>query len=290
MKAAASDRTRLGAGSSFRDARTRARAPGSDQGHALRTTNPPADGPTDTVAAARHPAAVLPMTLVSAWVGAAGDGEPASTGAGSSCGGESHAAHQPYERSLRHRCRYDIYARLCPAPGPLPGPTTSAAWRHAFDEPPAAAHPSVRWNPNTPRWAAVGSNALAPPYGLLCTVLMGKHIDKIGYDKTAGYRTPPVLLAKRARTVTLASAWWLLPTYRRKRHAGCHALPCQLRRAPRLAKCGPIAAPAAATGVSGVAAVVCRVGLAARVRPVRCWPGPGDRCSAARLVIFADWP
>ncbi|NLP98554.1 prenyltransferase, partial [Mycobacterium tuberculosis] len=40
----------------------------------------------------------------------------------------------------------------------------------------------------TPRasWASL-------PYGLLCTtVLMGKHIDKIGYDEPLGIRTLPV--------------------------------------------------------------------------------------------------
>ena len=44
------------------------------------------------------------------------------------------------------------------------------------------------------------------PYGLLCTtVLMGKHIDKIPYDKPTGTRTVPVLLGEaRARTATLA--------------------------------------------------------------------------------------
>jgi 1,4-dihydroxy-2-naphthoate octaprenyltransferase len=44
------------------------------------------------------------------------------------------------------------------------------------------------------------------PYGLLCTtVLLGKHIDKIGYDEPLGIRTLPVILgATRARAVTLA--------------------------------------------------------------------------------------
>lgn len=43
------------------------------------------------------------------------------------------------------------------------------------------------------------------PYGLLCTtVLMGKHIDKIGYDEPLGIRTLPVILGDaRARAVTL---------------------------------------------------------------------------------------
>ncbi len=42
------------------------------------------------------------------------------------------------------------------------------------------------------------------PYGLLCTtVLMGKHIDKIGFDEPTGTRTLPVLLGEpRARQVT----------------------------------------------------------------------------------------
>ncbi|KAA8957717.1 prenyltransferase [Mycobacterium sp.] len=44
------------------------------------------------------------------------------------------------------------------------------------------------------------------PYGLACTtVLMGKHIDKIGYDEPLGIRTLPVILGEaRARAVTLA--------------------------------------------------------------------------------------
>lgn len=43
------------------------------------------------------------------------------------------------------------------------------------------------------------------PYGLLCTtVLMGKHIDKIPYDKPLGIHTLPVMLGEtRARAVTL---------------------------------------------------------------------------------------
>ncbi len=43
------------------------------------------------------------------------------------------------------------------------------------------------------------------PYGLLCTtVLMGKHIDKIGYDAPLGIRTLPVILGEaRARVATL---------------------------------------------------------------------------------------
>ena len=43
------------------------------------------------------------------------------------------------------------------------------------------------------------------PYGLLCTtVLMGKHIDKIPYDRPLGIRTVPVLLGDaRARATTL---------------------------------------------------------------------------------------
>ncbi|AMC62327.1 hypothetical protein RN09_0579 [Mycobacterium tuberculosis variant africanum] len=58
--------------------------------YALRTTNPPADGPTDTVTRwlVVTRAAVLPMTLVSGLV--AGCWRSASLawiGAGSSCGG-----------------------------------------------------------------------------------------------------------------------------------------------------------------------------------------------------------
>ncbi len=43
------------------------------------------------------------------------------------------------------------------------------------------------------------------PYGLLCTaVLMGKHIDKIPYDRPDGTRTLPVILGDtRARLVTI---------------------------------------------------------------------------------------
>jgi 1,4-dihydroxy-2-naphthoate octaprenyltransferase len=43
------------------------------------------------------------------------------------------------------------------------------------------------------------------PYGLLCVaVLMGKHIDKIPFDRPLGIRTLPVLLgAERARVATL---------------------------------------------------------------------------------------
>jgi 1,4-dihydroxy-2-naphthoate polyprenyltransferase len=42
------------------------------------------------------------------------------------------------------------------------------------------------------------------PYGLLCTaVLMGKHIDKLPWDKREGVRTLPVILGeRRARAVT----------------------------------------------------------------------------------------
>ncbi len=44
------------------------------------------------------------------------------------------------------------------------------------------------------------------PYGLLCTsVLMGKHIDKLPWDETAGIRTLPVILGeRRARRATEA--------------------------------------------------------------------------------------
>jgi 1,4-dihydroxy-2-naphthoate polyprenyltransferase len=59
-------------------------------------------------------------------------------------------------------------------------------------------------------YCAVGqvgwSVALASlPYGLLCVaVLMGKHTDKIPYDRPLGIRTVPVLLgAMRARVATL---------------------------------------------------------------------------------------
>jgi 1,4-dihydroxy-2-naphthoate octaprenyltransferase len=44
------------------------------------------------------------------------------------------------------------------------------------------------------------------PYGLLCTaVLMGKHIDKIPWDRKAGVKTLPVILGEaRARLLTEA--------------------------------------------------------------------------------------
>jgi 1,4-dihydroxy-2-naphthoate octaprenyltransferase len=44
------------------------------------------------------------------------------------------------------------------------------------------------------------------PYGLLCTaVLMGKHIDKLPWDRPAGVRTLPVMLGeRRARRATEA--------------------------------------------------------------------------------------
>jgi 1,4-dihydroxy-2-naphthoate octaprenyltransferase len=44
------------------------------------------------------------------------------------------------------------------------------------------------------------------PYGLLCTaVLMGKHIDKLPWDRAEGVRTLPVILGERdARRVTVA--------------------------------------------------------------------------------------
>ncbi|AGL25940.1 Putative 1,4-Dihydroxy-2-naphtoate prenyltransferase (part3) [Mycobacterium tuberculosis CAS/NITR204] len=133
------------------------------------------------------------------------------------------------------------------------------------------------------------------PYGLLCTtVLMGKHIDKIGYDEPLGIRTLPVLLGETcARTVTLAMmvGFYLLIAV----NVMLAAMPRVAGRrgaAPAgesVALFPATAAPAAATGVSGVAAVVCRVGLAARASG-RCAAGcgPGDRCLAARLVIFAD--
>ena len=54
----------------------------------------------------------------------------------------------------------------------------------------------------------VGWNVLlaSVPYGLLCTtVLMGKHIDKIPYDKPLGIHTLPVIVGEaRARVLTLA--------------------------------------------------------------------------------------
>ncbi len=60
-------------------------------------------------------------------------------------------------------------------------------------------------------YAAVGSITwqvllASLPYALLCTsVLMGKHVDKIPYDKPLGIRTLPVQLGeRRARAATLA--------------------------------------------------------------------------------------
>jgi 1,4-dihydroxy-2-naphthoate octaprenyltransferase len=58
-------------------------------------------------------------------------------------------------------------------------------------------------------YSAVGSLpwqvwAASIPYGLLCTaVLMGKHIDKLPWDRDAGVRTLPVILGEaRARSLT----------------------------------------------------------------------------------------
>ncbi|MGH3977800.1 MAG: prenyltransferase [Pseudonocardiaceae bacterium] len=68
-------------------------------------------------------------------------------------------------------------------------------------------------------YAAVGSVGwqvllASLPYGLLCTaVLMGKHIDKIGFDAPLGIRTLPVLLGEyRARAATrgLMAAFYVL--------------------------------------------------------------------------------
>lgn len=51
------------------------------------------------------------------------------------------------------------------------------------------------------------------PYGLLCTaVLMGKHIDKIPYDRPTGTRTLPVLLGEgrsKALTQALMAAYYV---------------------------------------------------------------------------------
>ncbi len=81
------------------------------------------------------------------------------------------------------------------------------------------------------------------PYGLLCTtVLMGKHIDKIGYDEPLGIRTLQVLLGETcARTVTLAMMVGFYLLIAVKRHAGCHALAALLVAGalPRLAKVWP---------------------------------------------------
>ncbi|HWW52938.1 MAG TPA: prenyltransferase, partial [Acidimicrobiales bacterium] len=65
-------------------------------------------------------------------------------------------------------------------------------------------------------YAAVGNipwqvTAASIPYGLLCTaVLMGKHIDKIPYDKPIGIKTLPVMLGEqRARVATR----WLMAAF-----------------------------------------------------------------------------
>ena len=56
-------------------------------------------------------------------------------------------------------------------------------------------------------YSAIGSVpwqvwAASIPYGLLCTsVLMGKHIDKLPWDRAAGVRTLPVILGERRARV-----------------------------------------------------------------------------------------
>lgn len=121
--------------------------------YALRTTNPPADGPTDTVTRwlVVTRAAVLPMTLVSGLVaGLLAIGEPGLDWRWLVLWWESHAPH------IANNLMNDLYdtdvvltapptrAPAMPSTRPLPGPTVPHIPR--LDEPPAAAHPSVRWN------------------------------------------------------------------------------------------------------------------------------------------------
>ncbi|MQA14844.1 MAG: prenyltransferase [Pseudonocardiaceae bacterium] len=81
------------------------------------------------------------------------------------------------------------------------------------------------------------------PYGLLCVaVLMGKHIDKIGYDAPLNIRTVPVMLGERrarAATLGLMVAFYVLVSA----SVGVGALPWPalvcLAALPRLVKVWP---------------------------------------------------
>lgn len=114
------------------------------------------------------------------------------------------------------------------------------------------------------------------PYGLLCTtVLMGKHIDKIGYDEPLGIRTLPVLLGETcARTVTLAMmvGFYLLIAVNVMLAAMPWPRCWSPGRCPGWRKCGPIS---------------CDGGPSSRHRRFRCgrcgmprWPG----CTCVRPV------
>ena len=135
------------------------------------------------------------------------------------------------------------------------------------------------------------------PYGLLCTtVLMGKHIDKIPYDEPLGIRTLPVLLGEaRARVVTLAMMVGFYVLVAVAVAVGAMPWPALVVVAalPRLAKVWPYfrrpTARRAATGVSGVAAVVRGAGVGARASGG--WAagrGSRDRRRVARTVNPPD--
>ncbi|CCK62544.1 prenyltransferase [Mycobacterium canetti] len=236
--------------------------------YALRTTNPPADGPTDTVTRwlVVTRAAVLPMTLVSGLVaGLLAIGEPGLDWrwlvlavVGITC---AHIANNLMNDLYDTDVGTDsaTYARARYAPHPVLSGLISRrtlglailavnlvdlailvtltwvrgwpvvvfalsgfALSVAYTAPPfrlkkrGLGEPDVFvvWGPLMvcgTYYAAVGAVGwevvlASLPYGLLCTtVLMGKHIDKIGYDEPLGIRTLPVLLGETcARTVTLA--------------------------------------------------------------------------------------
>ncbi|WP_034167324.1 1,4-dihydroxy-2-naphthoate prenyltransferase [Mycobacterium tuberculosis] len=119
------------------------------------------------------------------------------------------------------------------------------------------------------------------PYGLLCTtVLMGKHIDKIGYDEPLGIRTLPVLLGETcAHTVTLAMmvGFYLLIAVNVMLAAMPWPRCWSPGRCPGWRKCGPIS---------------CDGGPSSRHRRFRCgrcgmprWPG----CTCVRPVRCWLW-
>lgn len=257
--------------------------------YALRTTNPPADGPTDTVTRwlVVTRAAVLPMTLVSGLVaGLLAIGEPGLDWRWLVLWWESHAPH--IANNLMNDL-YDTdvgtdsatYARpLCPAPGRYRG------------QPCRIYHASTNHQLRLTRacagtyYAAVGAGGwevvlASLPYGLLCTtVLMGKHIDKIGYDEPLGIRTLPVLLGETcARTVTLAMmvGFYLLIAVNVMLAAMPWPRCWSPGRCPGWRKCGPIS---------------CDGGPSSRHRRFRCgrcgmprWPG----CTCVRPVRCWLW-
>ncbi|OSC42633.1 prenyltransferase [Mycobacterium decipiens] len=236
--------------------------------HALRTTNPPPDGPIDTVTRwlVVTRAAVLPMTLVSGLVAALlAIGQPGLDWrwlvlavVGITC---AHISNNLMNDLYDTKVGTDsaTYPRALYAPHPVLSGLISRrtlglailavnladlailvtlTWARgwpvlafalsgfalsvAYTAPPlrlkkrGLGEPDVFvvWGPlmvcgtyysvvGTLGWDVVLASL---PYGLLCTtVLMGKHIDKIGYDEPLGIRTLPVLLGEaRARAVTLA--------------------------------------------------------------------------------------